>query len=139
MLGKFNVLKFEKKVVTNLNQKKEEYYDVIEAGKHKFAIRDFKLQDGHDDSLPYSAVLCDNGKPLCKCINDGWGGQTELSTTNVRDAAVLTSVKKTIGQFKFSYGDVVFDLTLDFIADLLAEGENYKLNRTIKGKCFINN
>ena len=133
MLGKYNVLKFENKVVLNLDEC-EANIDVIEVGKHKFTLRDFKLQDGHDDSLPYSAVLCDNGKPLCNCLNDGWGGMTELKPVSVQSGAIMVSIKKALANFKWSFKGTIFDVTLDWVADTLAIGENIKLNKTIKGR-----
>ena len=131
-----NTLKFEKKKkIVNLDDNKEAFVEIIEVGdKHRFTMRDFRLQEGHDDSLPYVATLCDNGKPLCKCLNDGWGGETDLIPLNVQLGAIMVTIKKAISAFKWSYKGTTFDLTLDFIADTLALSENIKLKRTIKGR-----
>lgn len=134
MLGKIKSLKFDKKSPINMDNCPEDGCEVIEVGKNKFTMRDFRKQEGHDDSLPYVGILCCNGKPLCKCLNDGWGGQTNMTPVGVAEGAIMKSLANKIGDCKWTYMGTTFDLELDFIADILAQTENLKLSKTIKGR-----
>lgn len=134
MATKIKVLKFDKKKPIDLNDCPEAGCEVIEVGKNKFTMRDYRPQEGHDDSLPYVGILCCNGKPLCKCFNDGWGGETEMTPVGVAEGAIMRSIANKISDFKWVYKSMVFDLKLDFIADVLAQTENHKLKNTIKGR-----
>lgn len=135
MLGKIKSLKFDKKKPLSLDNNEEDMAEVIEVGKNnKFTMRDYHPQEGHDDSLPYVGILCNNGKPLCKCFNDGWGGQTEITPLGVQEGAILKSLQNKIGEYKWTFRGTEFDLDIYFIADILAQTENLKLNKTIKGR-----
>ena len=138
MSGKSNVLKFLKNK-NNIIDIDGIIYDVVQCDKNKFTIRDFKLQEGHDDSLPYTAILCNNGKPLCSCFNDGNGGTTTITPLDAMSKAIMTSISL---KFKESFSfktkdckdDVEIPVTLDFIADILAYGENKRNSLSIKLK-----
>lgn len=134
MLGKIKSLKFDKKMPLSLDDNKEYMAEVIEVGKNKFTMRDYRPQEGHDDSLPYVGILCNNGKPLCRCFNDGWGGMTELTPIGAAEGAIMKSIANKLGDYKWSFKDAEFDLDIYFIADTLAITENVKLKKTIKGR-----
>lgn len=96
-------------------------YNTIQCGKDKYTLKDFKLQNGHDDSLPYSAILCVNDKPICSCLNDGWGGLTEIIPINVHSRDMLEKINKNLSSYGWQHKGRKFHLVLDFVADLLAE------------------
>ena len=91
--------------------------NIIKVGKLKFTMKDFKRVDGHDDTLSYSAILCVDKKPLARCYNDGYGGQTEINY--ISDD--INEVEKIIAGYQWKYGKMKFDLCLEFIADILAQ------------------
>ena len=88
----------------------------------RFTMMDYQEINGHDDSLPYDATLYLNGKPFCKCMNDGWGGDTLLTPVVSRDE--FEEVKSRLKGYKSVYlwQDLKFvdDVTINSIADCLA-------------------
>ena len=118
--------------VVDLSNSPEHMCNVIECGRDKFTLSTFKLQDGHDDSLPYSAILCINGTPLCKCLNDGWGGTTEMTPLGADKAIKMKSLDLHLSKFKWAFKGTEFQLKLDFIADTLAITEANYLQGNIK-------
>ena len=102
-------------------------YNVIECGKDRYTLSNCREIDGHDDSLPYAAKLCLNGKPVCSCFNDGWGGMTELKPLDIASRAILSSMRIKLKQYKWSCGKTEFPFDLEFVADTLACG-------TLEGK-----
>lgn len=97
-----------------------------------FTLKQFKeIKGGHDDSLPYTATLLVNNEPMYECFNDGWGGETQLTLINKRLFKRHQKIEEYISQFKWKFGlpsrpVLTMDLTLHFIADILAETESYK-------------
>ena len=134
MLGKIKELKFNKKKPLDLSNDAEVGCDVITCDKSVFTMRDFRKQSGHDDSLPYTALLCHNGKAICRCTNDGWGGETQITPVGTAERAILTSIELSLKKYKWQYGKTIFDLKIDFIADTLANTCYYNSLRTIKGR-----
>lgn len=132
---KQNELKLNKNVILDLTENVESGYDVISFGKNKFTMRDFRQESGGSECLSYGGILCNNGKQLCECFSEGWGGMTELKPLSVIARALMMSIKLKLGEVKWQYRNEVRDCTLDFIADMLARNEYTKLNRTLKGKC----
>ena len=88
----------------------------------RFTMMDYQEINGHDDSLPYNATLYLNGKPFCKCMNDGWGGDTLLTPVVSRDE--FEEVKFRLEDYKCIYNyrgkKFVDDVTINSIADYLA-------------------
>ena len=88
----------------------------------RFTMMDYQEINGHDDSLPYNATLYLNGKPFCKCMNDGWGGDTFLTPIVSRDE--FEEVKFRLEDYKCIYNyrgkKFVDDVTINSIADYLA-------------------
>ena len=125
-MKKKEILKFGKNKVLDLTNSIEVGCNVIECGRDRFTLQEFKLQDGHDDSLPYSALLCLNDKPICRCINDGWGGETEMQALDAQTKVIMASAMTNLRKFKWSYMETIFELKLDFIADTLACGLCHK-------------
>lgn len=134
MLGKVKELKFNKKKPLDLTTDMEVGCDVITCDKNSFTMRDFRKQEGHDDSLPYTGLLCYNGKPICRCTNDGWGGQTEITPLGASEMAILASIKVSLKNYKWEYHKTIFDLKIDFIADTLAITCYNNLIKNIKGR-----
>ena len=120
MKKRVKILKFPNNKVLRLTNTSEADCNVIECGKDRFTLQEFQLQHGHDDSLPYYAKLCLNGKPICTCLNDGWGGQTDLRPLDNQMREVMTSMEIALSKFKWSFGGIEFPLSIDFIADTLA-------------------
>lgn len=56
----------------------DKLYTIIKFGKDVFTLKKFRVNMGHDDSLPFQAILCINGKEFAECFNDGWGGPTNI-------------------------------------------------------------
>lgn len=120
-MRKVKVFKFIYGKTMNLDASPECDANVIVCGHDRFTLSRFKLQDGHDDSLPYSANLCVNGIEICHCLNDGWGGQTEMTPFDALTKAKFASLwNKISANYKCSSHGIEFPLTLDFIADTLA-------------------
>ena len=101
----------------------EEIVNEVVCGDYKFTIKDFMIIPGHDDSLPYYAVLYLNGKPFCRCLNDGWGGETNLEPIKGHTYDELKSINEEIKDYKWAFKNHIFDYSLNFIADILADSE----------------
>lgn len=111
---------FKKGVYNDLSSNPEARVTIIKCGKHKFTLKDFKEQIGHDDSLPYVAYLCVDKIPIARCFNDGWGGTTELSPITSQ-RALFDEMEAFVQTYHWSLGkSFKFDVKLDFIADTLA-------------------
>ena len=115
---------FSKTAPTDLSNDEEAGATIIKCGMSgsKFTMTNYMQVNGHDDSLSYQAVLCMDGEPVCSCFNDGWGGETLLTPT---DSKKFELAKSKINGFKWMlrYGGCSkskFDVTLEFIADILA-------------------
>ncbi len=117
---KVKILKFVKTKPTDISN--NELFNVIECGKDRYTLKECRLIEGHDDTLPYTAKLCLNGKPVCSCFNDGWGGVTEIKPLDIRSKAILSSMCLKVGQYKLSCNGTEFPLDVEFIADTLAYG-----------------
>lgn len=92
--------------------------NIVKVGKLKFTMKDFHFNPhGHDDSLAYTGLLLLDKKPLARCCNDGWGGQTivDYLPTDINE------IEEIVSGYKWKYGRVTIDLRVDFIADILAE------------------
>lgn len=46
--------------------------------KYTVRLKDFRIIDGHDDSLPYRADVLVNGVTVGTVLNDGWGGMSDF-------------------------------------------------------------
>lgn len=115
------VLEFVKGVTLNLTDDNS-VYRIVKCGDDVFTLKDYRCQFGHDDSLPYHAILCCNGKEMCECFNDGWGGETIITPS---DATLFDEVcDRFIDNYKWSFVGYEHNLTLSFIADTLACGED---------------
>lgn len=117
---KVKILKFVKTKPTDLSN--NEVFNVIECGRDRYTLKECRKIEGHDDTLPYNAKLCLNGKPVCICHNDGWGGVTEIKALDIRSKAILSSMRLKVGQYKWSFNGTEFPLEVEFIADTLACG-----------------
>lgn len=62
-------------------QSKYTYFDptTLTIGGYKFTLKSVVEQVGHDDTLPYAAMLYINNKKVALIFNDGWGGETQYS------------------------------------------------------------
>lgn len=128
-MKRVRTFKFKKNGYVDLDGTPEYMCNVIKCGDDKYTLRDFKLIEGHDDSLPYSATLCINGKPICKCFNDGCGGDTQLTPINIQSEVIMKSAKVMLSKFGWISKGIKFQLDLTFIADTLAITENAELKR----------
>lgn len=45
----------------------------------KYSLKGFREIPGHDDSLPFICTICYEGKPVCKAMDTGHGGEIEIS------------------------------------------------------------
>lgn len=92
--------------------------------KFEFEIKKLKKIVGHDDTLPYVGELWCNGKCLCKCMNDGWGGDTNITPISSDFDKIDKIIKATNGL----YGHTDWHYSLAVIADILAEKEIFNKN-----------
>ena len=118
-------VRFEKNKPLNLDN--DDLYESFVCDNMKFTLRRYLPVNGHDDTLPYQADLYLNGKGLCHCFNDGWGGETLLTPMG---RATMDKIKSIDEQLKENYSwvsaDWTFKLTLDFIADSIACCKEYQ-------------
>ena len=126
-MKKNKIFKFKKNGVNDLTHTPEFGCNIIECGNDRFTLTDFKLQEGHDDSLPYTAILRINGKPICKCINTGWGEQTAINPLDIQCGAIMASVSNKLSKYEWQYHGTIFSLGLYFIADTLAITESHEV------------
>ena len=110
-------LQFIKSQTLDLTNNSVQTCNVIQCGDMLFTMKSFKLQHGHNDSLPYYAILCCNKNPICECLNDGWGGITLLTPLDKS----FDDIQKGLDDYSWSFKEMKFKLTLEFIADILAE------------------
>ena len=97
----------------------------ITIGGHKISLKSVKEQVGHDDTLPYAAILYIDNKKVAIIFNDGWGGDTQYSQIFNND--LLQQAEKDVKDLpypKMPYEDVSeFDLKVQnvlTIADIIA-------------------
>lgn len=123
------VLEFIKGITLNLTDDSS-LYRIVKCGDDVFTLKDYRRQFGHDDSLSFRAILCCNGKELCECFNDGWGGETMITPT---DATLYDEVCARLkGNYKWSFWGVECNVRLPFIADTLGCGEDDACNNKSK-------
>ena len=134
MADKLNVMRFseKEKVKLNLDKQKEDYYELILIGKHKYTLRDFRLEGYSDGVLRFNALLCDDGKILARCSNNGDG--IEINHINVQAWAIMVSMRKYLERRIYIKDKQEHNVTLEFVVDTLAEGEYIRLSKTIKGR-----
>jgi hypothetical protein len=117
---------FTKKPYKIINDWAMDAVNIIKVGGSanglRFTMMDYQEINGHDDSLPYNATLYLNGKPFCKCMNDGWGGDTLLTPIVSRNE--FEEVKSRLKGYKSVYlwQDLKFvdNVTINSIANHLA-------------------
>lgn len=130
---KKKIFKFLQNKVVDLKASPEALCNIIQCGTNRFTLTGFQLQHGHDDSIPYYATLCINDVPLCTCLNDGWGGTTEMKPITKLQEIKMKSLDLYLSKFKWTYGgQMEMGVTLDFIADTLACTEEYYIRNNIK-------
>ena len=87
----------------------------IKIGVYTFELKNFKEVYGHDDSLPFTAILYVNGKRIATCSNDGWGGEAFVQPLNgCRER--LERIENEVKDEKYDG----FDARLPFLIDCLA-------------------
>ena len=118
-------IQFIKNQALDFSNNLEYACDEIKCGDMTFTMKSFKLQHGHNDSLPYYAILYCNKKPICECVNDGWGGTTSITPLDKS----FDIVKNDLDGYSWAVGKYTIKLTLDFIADILAESKAIKKSR----------
>lgn len=74
-ISKDNVFDFAKMANDKL-------YKIIKFNDETFTLKKFRVNMGNDDTLPFQAILCVNGKEFAECFNDGWGGATTIRVLN---------------------------------------------------------
>jgi len=128
-------LRFTKKPL-DLSNDKDFGVTIVAVDNLRFFMRNFKNMIGHDDSLSYIAELWAkhiSGEFMFKiadCFNDGWGGQTDITFV---DNELTKEIIDKVSQFKWKLGKSKFELTMDFIADILAcTCDCYNLRETYK-------
>lgn len=129
MANKICVLDLNKNKVVDFKEIENEFYNVIKVGDNVFTITKCKRIDGHDDSLPYTATLCLNGKEYARCFNDGWGAPTDIYPLD-GNIKRKDSINDDLKQYKWCYGSItkginekqmLLDWSIDLIVDTLAE------------------
>lgn len=113
-------------------------------GNNVFSIKGFKEIAGHDDSIPYQAKIYMNGKCIGTASNDGWGGPTNIYTSNANELERLNQAEKFLNENNFtvdsSYGPLKVD-SVEFVADILADNATLAkdLAKAIKKKVVFFN
>ena len=121
MASKVIIFRFNRNGETDITPLLKNGAHQISIDKNRFTIKDFKMTEGGDESICYSATLCINGKAICTCRNEGNGGMTDLEPMDMRTKALLAAATLRVGSVKCVYGNLRFTLSIDKIADFLAE------------------
>lgn len=122
-MKRLKILKFKINEYIDLNNGQDVGCNVIQCGKDRYTIKDFKRIGDYDDRVAYTAVLCLNNKPFCKCSNDGFCGLVEIEPVDIQAKAVLASTNIKLSKYGWRFRGGNFKLELDFIADTLAMTE----------------
>lgn len=122
-------LEFIKGQVMSLDHSEDFGVEVIVANGNAYTLTSFTELVGHDDSLPYQAELRINGCPLGICFNDGWGGMTEITA---KSPILVKRLNDELEECKWGSMGMEMSLTLDFIADILAQTASLKKHGYIK-------
>lgn len=110
--------------------------EIVEVGNHVFTMRDFKIFSGiNGDMFKYTATLCDKGKPLCFCKNEG--DVTQVKPIDMSCWAFMITMGKILNKTKIQIKDVLHETTIPKICDALAWQNYMMLERTVKGRAFI--
>ncbi len=99
----------------------------MKIGDFDIELRNYKMIAGHDDTLPYQAIMYINGKKAAVCMNDGWGGETVVTIVNEKlFKEAEQAVVQTIWFEDYKY-------TMVSLADVLAYGleKERQLNKFI--------
>lgn len=89
-------------------------------GNHVFSVENCKEITGHNDSVPYVAILYHNGQPLADCYNDGWGGPTQMTPMVSKEE--FNHLNDYVSQFQWCMANDNYHMkfSLEMIADELA-------------------
>lgn len=78
-------------------------YIVFQFGKNRFEMpkKYFRVNMGHDDSLPFQAILYRNRKPFAKCYNDGWGGPTNIEPIDKANRELYNKIDNELKDYEY--------------------------------------
>ena len=100
--------------------------DEIRCGKDfRFIMRDFKANENGG----YYGVIFANGKPLCKCDKKTKDSDVNIVAAEIRALAGLTSIARNITAFRYMMDGEVYNMSIEKVADWLAETWNGYLNK----------
>lgn len=74
----------------------------------RYSLKGYREIDGHGDSRTFSATICENGKPVLKVMNDGWGGSNAYQPVNWEkhnkeaEERFFSAVKSWVSQFGYA-------------------------------------
>lgn len=88
-------------------------------GSFVIEMRKFTNVHGHDDSLPFTAELWVNHKPIAQCFNDGWGGECQI-TPNPTNIELYNKVKAIVEKTNNYLDNAKWFYTIPNLADLMA-------------------
>lgn len=116
---KKKVFKFKQNDVVDVTEMKTLDSNVIECGRNRFTLHEFKAKGYENDTLQYAAVLYINNKPFFNCSKDE-SGVTKIIAVDNKSGIFKKCVEAQLKKYKWSMMGHEYILTLEFIADNIA-------------------
>jgi hypothetical protein len=105
----------------------DKLYIIIKFMGDVFTLKGFRINMGHDDSLPFQAVLCINGKETAECYNDGWGGPTNIHPLSLEKRESLYAIDALLKNY--TYTDSKYNLTSKWSIEEIVDALSYEMAR----------
>lgn len=110
----------------------------VDAPAQGLILKNIRVVDGHDDSLPYKANLYFKKKKIALLHNDGWGGDTYITPTDDESAELLKQLNVWVDtNYAFEFEDnkgVINQYPLDMgyildaaVSECLNRGRSYNM------------
>lgn len=105
----------------------DKLYTIIKFRGNAFTLKDFRVNMGHDDSLPFQAVLCINGNEMAECYNDGWGGPTNIRPVSADMRTTLYAIDTELKNYTSI--DSKYNLTSKWSIEDIVDTLSYEMAR----------
>lgn len=127
MRATITAIKIDDNVFDFAKMTADKLYTIIKFGYDTFTLKNFRINMGHDDSLPFQAILCMNGIEMAECYNDGWGGPTNIHPLSVLKRERLDSIDNALKDYV--YTDSKYNLTSKWSIEEIVDTLSYEMAR----------